>query len=318
MGKIAAMHSHPHSLPAVARLIGPQPAVPRWAGIRHLWLLLILCLLASAALTAVSVQQARLSAIVATGSASQGQAADPAQPARQALQLIEHSRGMEALHLLQASEAGKHALELQLQQNRRTLAALLARGAAQSSDAAAAAVIVGLRADADQYAALQDELLGLSRQALTETAAAARAQQVLAGPSHAVFERMHVGLDRWWTLAEADALRLRSSQQGQQAQAAKLWWALALAGPVLVGLALALCLHGSRAATRPAPRLAVTAALPEAWLQAQTAVDAPDNAPVNATADAPASAPRTLAFSLAVGSWRRESSGELPAPALLP
>ena len=304
------MQSPEHTLPPLAPQSAGRAASRRPAA----WHLLLLSLLACAALTTVSVQQARLSAGLAATPQSDSLAADQAQPARLAMRLIEQSRGLEALHLLQRTEVRKHALDTQLRQNRRELDALLVRSAAQTSDPSATAVIALLRADAAEYAALQDQLLGLSRQALTEPAAAGRAQQVLTGPSHAVFERLHESLDRWWTLSESQARMQQLSKQLQHAQAAKGWWALALAAALAAMVALALRLLGDGMLTRQVRVLPATAILPEALEPVAPMLLSPSEP----QADASVLNPRVLAVRAAVTSWRDDRTAALPWPSMSP
>ena len=304
------MQSPEHTLPPLAPQSAGRAASRRPAA----WHLLLLSLLACAALTTVSVQQARLSAGLAATTQSDSLAADQAQPARLAMRLIEQSRGLEALHLLQRTEVRKHALDTQLRQNRRELDALLVRSAAQTSDPSATAVIALLRADAAEYAALQDQLLGLSRQALTEPAAAGRAQQVLTGPSHAVFERLHESLDRWWTLSESQARMQQLSKQLQHAQAAKGWWALALAAALAAMVALALRLLGDGMLTQQVRVLPATATLPEALEPVAPMLLSPSEP----QADASVLNPRVLAVRAAVTSWRDDRTAALPWPSMSP
>lgn len=309
---MAAMQSPEHTLPPLA----PPPSTEHAAAIRRpaVWHLLLLSLLACAALTTVSVQQARLSAELAATPQSDSLAVDQAQPARQAMRLIEQSRGLEALHLLQRTEVRKHALDAQLRQNRRELDALLARSAAQTSDASASAVIVLLRADAAEYAALQDQLLGLSRQALTEPAAAGRAQQVLTGPSHAMYERLHESLDRWWTLSESQARMQHWFKQRQDAEAAKGWWALALAAAMAAIVALALRLLSDGKLTRQVRVWSATATLPEALEPVAPILPSP----TEPQPDAAVTNPRVLAVRAAVTAWRHDHIAALPSASLTP
>lgn len=306
------MHSPEHTLPPLVRPSSERSPAVRRPAARHL--LLLLCLLACAALTTVSVQQARQSAGSATTPLSDGGATDLAQPARQAMRLIEQSRGLEALHLLQQTEVRKHALDRQLRQNRHELDALLARSAAQATDASSKAVILVLRADAAEYAALQDQLLGLSRQALSEPAAAARAQQVLTGPSHTVFERLHESLDHWWTLSESQARLQHLSQQLQQTQAAKGWWTLAFASTLAATLALALRFLEGRI---PVRRLRVPPT-PAATPQAQEPVEPIPLSSLDPQANASVTPPRVLAISAAVMSWRHDRTAALPSASMTP
>ena len=228
--------------------------------------------------------------------------------------MIEQSRGLEALHLLQRTEVRKHALALQLRQYRHDLDALLTRSAeqAQTRDAPAAALIITLRADAAESAALQDQMLGLSRQALTEPAAAGRAQQVLTGPSQAVFERLHEGLDRWWTLSESHALQQHQSIQLQQAQATKGWQALAIAGAMAAVAAWVLQTLGGRQPTRQVRERSEAMASPESQALSVPALPTLSESGV----DAPVSPSRMQAVSAAVTSWRHDKTAALPRPTL--
>ena len=306
------MHNPEHTLPFLASPSSLGLAPSRRAAGRH-WLLW-LCLLACAVLTAVSLQQARHSAELAALPRVDSVAVDLAQPARQAMRLIDQSRGLEALHLLQHTEVRKHALALQLRQYRHELDALLARSAeqAQTRDAPAAALIVALRADTAEYAALQDQMLGLSRQALTEPAAAGRAQQVLTGPSQAVFERLHAGLDRWWTLSESHARQQRQSNQQQQAQATIGWQALAIAGAMAAVAAWVLQTLGGRQPTRQVRERSEAMASPESQALSAQALPTWSESGV----DAPVSPSRMQAVSAAVTSWRHDKTAALPRPTL--
>lgn len=306
------MHSPEHTLPFQASPSSEGLAPNRRAAGRP-WLLW-LCLLACAVLTVVSLQQARHSAWLAALPQADSAAVDLAQPARQAMRLIEQSRGLEALHLLQHTEVRKHALALQLRQYRHELDALLARSAeqAQTRDAPAAALLVALRADTAEYAALQDQMLGLSRQALTEPAAAGRAQQVLTGPSQAVFERLHAGLDRWWTLSESHARQQRQSIQLQQAQATKGWQALAIAGAMAAVAAWVLQTLGGRQPTRQVRDRSEPMASPEPQALSVPALLTWSESGV----DAAVSPSRMQAIGAAVTSWRHDNTAALPWPAL--
>ena len=226
--------------------------------------------------------------------------------------LIEQSRGLEALHLLQRTELRKHALALQLRQCRHELDALLARSAELARDPPAAALIVTLRADMAQYTALQDQMLGLSRQALIEPAAAGRAQQVLTGPSQAVFERLHEGLDRWWTLSESHARQQRQSIQLQQAQATTLWQALAIAGAMAAVAALVLQMLGGRLPTQQVRERSDGMATPAALALSVPVMPTLSDSGV----DAPVSLSRIQAVSAAVTSWRHDKAAALPRPTL--
>ena len=304
------MHSSDHTLPFPASPSSDGLAPSRRGAGRH-WLLW-LCLLACTALTAVSLQQARHSAELAAAPQIDSAAVDLAQPARQAMGLIEQSRGLEALHLLQRTELRKHALALQLRQCRHELDALLARSAELARDAPAAALIVTLRADMAEYTALQDQMLGLSRQALIEPAAAGRAQQVLTGPSQAVFERLHEGLDRWWTLSESHARQQRQSIQLQQAQATTLWQALAIAGAMAAVAALVLQMLGGRLPTQQVRERSDGMATPAALALSVPVMPTLSDSGV----DAPVSLSRIQAVSAAVTSWRHDKAAALPRPTL--
>ena len=194
--------------------------------------LLMLLLLALGLLASVTLSQSR------AAEQQQQMVSEVVLPAMKQLRelstVVDESRGLLALHLL-LRQADERA-----QVERRLLAA---RAAIEHRMAAHAQELVD-DADRQHYAAVQaslrlywqanDQLLAASRQALTGSAAADTARELMQGESQEAFARLRADIEQWWQHVEATA-----AATARQARAAARWAGItALGGLMLAALPL--------------------------------------------------------------------------------
>jgi hypothetical protein len=203
---------------------------PPAARLRHL---LVLLLLALGLLAGVSVSQThalhaeavqtevvRLPALLAVNDL-----------ARQ----VDEQRGMAALHLTLADEAGRNELEARLQVVRSTVERRLASLARLMVDEAGRAHHRGVSQGLARFWDAQDQMVALSRRAAVDTEAARQARVLLGGEAQQAFLRVRGDIVAWSVHLEQAAVQQAADARQAAHLVVQAVWALA----ALTALALA-------------------------------------------------------------------------------
>ena len=200
-------------------------------GLRFRGLLLIL-LLALGLLASVTLSQSR--------EAEQHQKAvsEVLLPAMKQLRelsaAVDESRGLLALHLLLRKADERAHIEQRLQAARIGIDRRMVAHGRELIDDADRRHHAAVQASLLSYWRINDQLLAVSRQAVTDSAAADAARELMQGDSQLAFAQLRVDIETWWQHSERAA-----AASARLASAAARWaWTMALAGLALGSLPL--------------------------------------------------------------------------------